>query len=105
MNRRGFLTGMAGILAAGVAPAAVGSNILMPIRQIAVAPPIEIAGLQTEVALTHDVVGILSWFEKRPGGVWERKTRGIIPVELYNYSGVEIFPPRVGGYRFVGNKS
>lgn len=34
MNRREFMTGMAGILAAGVAPAFVGSNILMPIRQI-----------------------------------------------------------------------
>jgi hypothetical protein len=29
MNRRGFL---AGILAAGVAPAAIGSGILMPVR-------------------------------------------------------------------------
>lgn len=43
MNRRGFLTGMAGILAAGVAPAAVGSNILMPIRQIIKPPEFEIA--------------------------------------------------------------
>lgn len=31
MNRRGF---MAGILAAGFAPAAIGSGVLMPVRQI-----------------------------------------------------------------------
>ena len=31
MNRRGFLSS---ILAAGVAPAAIGSGVLMPIRQI-----------------------------------------------------------------------
>lgn len=36
MNRRLFLQGMAGILAAGVAPAFVGSNILMPVRKIIV---------------------------------------------------------------------
>jgi hypothetical protein len=36
VNRRGFLGGLAGILAAGVAPAAVGSQILMPVRRIAV---------------------------------------------------------------------
>ncbi len=31
MNRRGFLSG---ILAAGVAPAFIGSSVLMPVRQI-----------------------------------------------------------------------
>ena len=34
MSRRSFLQGMAAILAAGVAPAAVGSGILMPVRKI-----------------------------------------------------------------------
>lgn len=34
MNRRGFLKGMAGILAAGVAPALIPSGILMPVRQL-----------------------------------------------------------------------
>jgi hypothetical protein len=34
LSRRGFLGGLAGILAAGVAPAAVGSGILMPVRQV-----------------------------------------------------------------------
>ena len=34
MNRRGFLQGLAGILASGVAPAAIGSNVLMPIRKL-----------------------------------------------------------------------
>lgn len=33
-TRRNFLKGIAGILAAGVAPAAIGSGILMPIRQL-----------------------------------------------------------------------
>lgn len=35
MNRRGFLQS---ILAAGVAPAFVGSSVLMPVRKIVVAP-------------------------------------------------------------------
>lgn len=35
MERRDFLKGMAGILAAGFAPAAIGSNILMPVRTLA----------------------------------------------------------------------
>ena len=34
IDRRTFLRGLAGILAAGVAPAAIGSNILMPVRKI-----------------------------------------------------------------------
>lgn len=36
MNRRNFLGGMAGILAAGFAPAAIGSGVLMPARKILV---------------------------------------------------------------------
>ena len=38
MNRRKFMKCIAGILAAGVAPAAVSSNILMPIRPRIVLP-------------------------------------------------------------------
>ena len=34
MNRRSFITGMAGILSAGYAPAFVGSSVLMPVRKI-----------------------------------------------------------------------
>jgi len=34
MDRRGFLKGMAGILASGFAPAVVGSGILMPVKTI-----------------------------------------------------------------------
>lgn len=34
MKRRAFLTGMAAILAAKTAPAAIGSSILMPVRPI-----------------------------------------------------------------------
>lgn len=36
MNRRGFLKGLGGIFAAGVAPAVVGSDILMPVRKLVV---------------------------------------------------------------------
>jgi hypothetical protein len=36
-TRRGFLAGLSGILAAGFAPAAIGSGVLMPVRKI-VAP-------------------------------------------------------------------
>lgn len=52
MNRRGFLGGLAGILAAGVAPAAVGSSIIMPVRSIVRTPPMGIIGpwLQAEQA-------------------------------------------------------
>lgn len=34
MNRRGFLKGMAGILAAGVAPAVLPSGVIMPVRNL-----------------------------------------------------------------------
>jgi hypothetical protein len=34
MQRRSFLSGMAGILASGFAPAAIGSGVLMPVRQL-----------------------------------------------------------------------
>jgi len=34
LSRRGFLRGMAGILAAGFAPAVIGSGVLMPVRKI-----------------------------------------------------------------------
>lgn len=34
MNRRDILTGLAGIFAAGFAPAAVGSGVLMPVRRV-----------------------------------------------------------------------
>jgi hypothetical protein len=34
-TRRTFLSGLAGILASGFAPAAVGSQVLMPVRKVA----------------------------------------------------------------------
>lgn len=34
LSRRSFLKGIAGILASGIAPAAIGSGILMPVRTI-----------------------------------------------------------------------
>lgn len=42
MNRRNFLTGMVGILAYGVAPAAIRSDVLMPVRKIIT--PMEFTG-------------------------------------------------------------
>lgn len=39
-TRRGFLGGLAGVLAAGFAPAAIGSGVLMPVRQVVTAPAI-----------------------------------------------------------------
>lgn len=39
MQRRSFLAGMTGILASGIAPAAIGSGILMPSRKIIVPEP------------------------------------------------------------------
>ena len=36
MNRRRFLTGMAGMLAAGVAPAVLPSGIIMPVKKLLV---------------------------------------------------------------------
>lgn len=35
-SRRGFLKGMAGILAAGVAPAFIGSKVLMPVKPLVI---------------------------------------------------------------------
>lgn len=34
MNRREFLKGLGGVLAAGVAPAFIGSDVLMPVKKI-----------------------------------------------------------------------
>jgi len=34
MNRREFLKGLSGILAAGVAPAYIGAEVLMPVKKI-----------------------------------------------------------------------
>lgn len=54
MNRRGFL---AGILASGVAPAAVGSSILMPVRKL-VAPQ----WIGVDLALKIDEAGVVGGF-------------------------------------------
>lgn len=44
LPRRQFLKGLAGILAAGFAPAAIGSGILMPIKPRVFVPTFEVAG-------------------------------------------------------------
>lgn len=38
MNRRDFLKGLGGVLAAGVAPAFIGSDVLMPVKKIWTGP-------------------------------------------------------------------
>ena len=51
MNRRRFLTGMAGILAAGYAPAVLPSGIIMPVKRLWIPSGMEImqqyAGLRS----------------------------------------------------------
>lgn len=42
MNRRNFITGLAGILAAGYAPASITSGVLMPARKVWTPPPVEV---------------------------------------------------------------
>lgn len=63
MNRRDFLRGMAGILAFGVAPAVVGSNILMPIRQIVLPTDEEVfrvlSGILTPQMIARETLRIL----------------------------------------------
>lgn len=50
MNRRGFLKG---ILAAGVAPAFVGSSVLMPVRALLTATPADVAFVQSGPGATE----------------------------------------------------
>lgn len=52
IRRRSILTGMAGILAAGFAPAAVGSRVLMPVRSFT---PV----LDAEATVRRDLVDAL----------------------------------------------
>lgn len=49
-TRRGFLGGLAGVLAAGFAPAAIGSGVLMPVRKIAVP---EVSGMSILIGAQH----------------------------------------------------
>lgn len=54
MNRRNFITGMAGILASGFAPAVIGSGVLMPVRKIFVPPPLSINMIPRTVISIRD---------------------------------------------------
>ena len=47
MNRRSFITGMAGILSAGYAPAFVGSSVLMPVRKLNLMADSPLSGIET----------------------------------------------------------
>jgi hypothetical protein len=84
-TRRGFLGGLAGVLAAGFAPAAIGSGVLMPVRKI-VAP--SYTDVSVSLARYSQLYG-----EVEPGdymvivhpneGQWWREQMNFIPVEQY----------------------
>jgi hypothetical protein len=94
MNRRNLLAGLAGILAAGFAPAAIGSGVLMPIRQLSMprdawlqrVPPIWFIGYQTVVVHGPDC-GVDRSFTfggpetRRLDGIW-RVGRDPVALEL-----------------------
>ncbi len=60
MDRRSFLRGMAGILATGLAPAVVGSGVLMPVRTIWKPGSFLIPPLHVDPAIGE----IIGWVEK-----------------------------------------
>ncbi len=53
MNRRGFLSA---ILAAGVAPAFVGSSVLMPVRSLVLPTVEEVVAVSGNTLLTIDMI-------------------------------------------------
>lgn len=74
MNRRGFIGGLAGILAAGHAPASIGSGVLMPVKKVWV----------PEHPLFRGGLGVYNGVELivSPGTIWARKVdiayRGVL---------------------------
>lgn len=77
MTRRVFLKGMAGILAAGVAPAVVGSNILMPVRRIWTPPSLWVADKNFIFTMSNptatDSLLMSLWVEDERGNkIWQQ---------------------------------
>ena len=67
MKRRGFL---AGILAAGFAPAVVGSGILMPVRRLVVP--------SLDIGVTDVTVSLSEFGEIYPWKIWAPTTREML---------------------------
>ncbi len=79
MNRRQFLTGLSGILAAQWAPAVVGSGVLMPVKKI-----------HTLDWIPYGQRLNLVTGEYEPCLYGPMPTGEFIPAELYPYNGNEI---------------
>jgi hypothetical protein len=69
-TRRNFLTGLAGILASGFAPAAVGSGVLMPVRKVW-------TPRWVGMDFGSDSWGMVHWVEQRADGTLVFKERVI----------------------------
>lgn len=84
MNRRGFLQGMAGILAAGTMPAIITTpGLLMPVRSVWTPPPFQIEHSWVAASATNaDPLGQWSYI-----GV-KCTTGGSQYGQAYTYSGV-----------------
>jgi hypothetical protein len=103
-TRRGFL---AGILAAGFAPAAIGSGVLMPVRKI-VAPP-SYADISTKemieyARLKEAVADPFLVFVHRDEVPWWREQIGFIPAQ--QYASMVPLPMEVGqfsGFRIIAS--
>lgn len=90
MTRRGFLKGLAGILAAGVAPAVLPSGVIMPIKKLWV-PEEKI--LVPQVFVTGNPGGtswVKIWYE-RDGK--EMEWRVLAPTEIYKGDSVSFKMP------------
>lgn len=81
LSRRGFLKGMAGILAAGVAPAFIGSKILMPVKKLAVPSWRDFTIVQTSASNSSLLMSI--WLEDDNGRrIWTHDYTPARPLPL-----------------------
>lgn len=88
MNRRNALSGLAGILAAGFAPAAMGSGVLMPVRKL---------------VTLHRSDGIVFWStsaDSEVSGLWVRSGQEFVESALETFDNFDFTSdgsdPRVG---------
>lgn len=72
LPRRNFLKGLAAILAAGVAPAAIGSNILMPVRKLWTYPAGGYMEIYEEGAFTPTIIPEVNGRFFIPEGIYTR---------------------------------
>jgi hypothetical protein len=72
LNRRGFLTGMAGILAAGTAPAVLAQGVIMPVRRRLIVPSQRIVPSMTLHPLIQEYQLVRNTeFDDQCGGIHE----------------------------------